>query len=91
MSDVRGRPIYHWPHCRFKYDYDGPKCPECNAQDRRINANALRAGSFDVEKARKLADKMLDQCAPEDKFFIRIAMTLRAACNEIEFLKAREP
>ena len=89
MSDVRERPMYHWPGCRFKYDYDGPKCPTCNERDRRVNANALRAGAFDIVKARKLADELLDFCAKEDKWYMRIAMTLRAACNEIEFLKAR--
>jgi hypothetical protein len=90
MSDVRERPIYHWPGCRYKYDYDGPKCPECNARDRRMNASALRAGAFDVEKARQLANELLDSCAPDDKLFMRIAMTLRAACNEVDFLRARE-
>lgn len=49
----------------------------------------MSAGKFSVEKARRLAEELIDSCVPEeDKWFMRIAMTLRAACNEIEFLKA---
>jgi hypothetical protein len=48
----------------------------------------MRELKFDIPKARKLADDFLDFCEPGDKEFYRIGMTLRAACNEIEFLKA---
>lgn len=47
----------------------------------------MKSGAFDIPKARKLADELLDSCAPEDKWFARIAMTLRAACNEVEALR----
>lgn len=48
------------------------------------------SGKFDCAKARKLAEQMIDLCDPSDEFFMRLAMTLRAACNEIEMLRAEK-
>lgn len=50
----------------------------------------MTPGKFDVAKARKLADRMLeypDEIGSEQR---RLAMTLRAACNEIEAMRERQ-
>ncbi len=47
----------------------------------------MKSGKFDIDKARELADELLDFCAAEDEWDRRVAMTLKAACNEVMFLR----
>lgn len=44
---------------------------------------------FDVVKARKVADDFMEFLEPEDKSFLRVGLTIRAACNAVDDLAAK--